>query len=252
MTQFAYNNLFHSVIGTALFMAVKGFMPCSGTEVFYKSEAVHTPNHNQELTDVFIHKMAALKTDCQQNICYTQEHMTEQANHCWNPTLNYQVEDMVWLNIWNIHNSWCPADKLNMKINGPFWIIQKINVNAYKLKLPSYWKIHNVFNTTHIWQAHDDPLPDQPHPMPFEPDSDKEFEVEEVLDSDMCRGHPMWLIKWTDSNEFIWHQLSDFTGCDEALKHFYNHYPDKPGKAHWHEQLAHLEDTEFLPWIISG
>ena len=53
---------------------------------------------------------------------------------------------MVWLNIQNIHNDWCSADKLNMKTDEPFWIIQKINVNAYKLKLLFYWKIHNVFN----------------------------------------------------------------------------------------------------------
>ena len=94
--------------------------------------------------------MAVLKTGCQQNIHYAQEHMAEQANHHQNPAPNYQVEDMVWLNTWNIHNGWCPADKLNMKANGPFWIIQKINVNAYKLELPSYWKIHNVFNITCI------------------------------------------------------------------------------------------------------
>ena len=92
-----------------------------------------------------------LKIDCQQNIHYTQEHMTEQANHHWNPASNYQVRDMIWLNIWNIHNSWHSADKLNMKADEPFQIIQKINVNAYKLKLLFYWKIYNVFNITHIW-----------------------------------------------------------------------------------------------------
>ena len=88
--------------------------------------------------------------------------------------------------------------------------------------------------------------------MPFKSDSDKEFEVEEVLNLNMHRGCPMWLIKWTDSNKFTWHQFSDLTECDEALEHFYNHYPDKLGKAHWHKQLAHLKDTEFLSWIISG
>ena len=82
--------------------------------------------------------------------------------------------------------------------------------------------------------------------MLFESDFDKKFEVKEVLDSDMCERHSMWLIKWTDFNEFIWHQFSDLTECDEALKHFYNHYPDKPGKIHWHEQLTYLKDTEFL------
>ena len=89
MTQFVYNNLFHSAISTALFMAIKGFMLCSGTEVLYEPEAVHTSNHNQELTDGFIHKMVVFKTECQQNICYAQEHMAEQTNHCQNPALNY-------------------------------------------------------------------------------------------------------------------------------------------------------------------
>ena len=64
--------------------------------------------------------MAALKTGCQQNICYTQEHMTEQANHHQNPAPNYQVRDIVWLNTQNIHNDWCSADKLNMKTDEPF------------------------------------------------------------------------------------------------------------------------------------
>ena len=46
MAQFAYNNSFHSAISTALFMAVKDFTLCSGTEILYKSETAHTLNHN--------------------------------------------------------------------------------------------------------------------------------------------------------------------------------------------------------------
>ena len=71
MTQFVYNNSFHSAISTALFMTVKNFMLCFGIEILYESKAVHTLNHNQKLTDDFIHKMAVLKTECQQNIHYT-------------------------------------------------------------------------------------------------------------------------------------------------------------------------------------
>ena len=83
--------------------------------------------------------------------------------------------------------------------------------------------------------------------MPFESDSDEKFKMKEVLDSDMHNGHPMWLIKWTNFNEFIWYQLSDLTECNETLKHFYNCYSDKSDKAHWCEQLAYLEDMKFLP-----
>ena len=71
MVQFAYNNLFHSAISTTSFMAAKGFTPHFGTEVLYKPEAAHTPNHNQKLANVFIHKITALKIKCQQNIHYT-------------------------------------------------------------------------------------------------------------------------------------------------------------------------------------
>ena len=177
--------------------------------------------------------------------------MAEQVNCCWNPALNYQVEDMMWLNTWNIYNSWYSVNKLNMKINKLFWIIQKININAYKLKLFFYWKIHNIFNITCIQWAYDDSFSNQLHLMLFESDSDEEFEMKKVLNSDMHERCFIWLIKWTDFNEFTWYQLSDFTGCDEALKHFYNHYPDKLDKTHWHKQLACQKDTEFLSWIIS-
>ena len=82
--------------------------------------------------------------------------------------------------------------------------------------------------------------------MPFEPDSDEEFKVEEVLDSDMHEGHPMWLIKWIDFNKFTWHQFSDLIRCDEVLKHFYKCYSDKSGKTHWHKQLTCLKNMKFL------
>ena len=101
-------------------MVTKGFIFCSETEVFYEPEAAHTSNYNQELIYVFIHKMAMLKTGCQQNIHYTQEHIAEQANCCQNSALNYQIRDMVWLDTQNIYNSQYPVDKLDIKINKPF------------------------------------------------------------------------------------------------------------------------------------
>ena len=65
MTQFAYNNSFHSVIDITPFMITKDFMPHSGTKILYEPEPTHTPNHNQELTDIFICKMTAFKIEYQ-------------------------------------------------------------------------------------------------------------------------------------------------------------------------------------------
>ena len=64
--------------------------------------------------------MTVFKTGYQQNICYAQKYMAEQANCHWNLTLNYQVGDIVWLNTQNIHNSWHPVNKLNLKADEPF------------------------------------------------------------------------------------------------------------------------------------
>ena len=85
-------------------MTVKDFTPHSGTEVFYKSATAYTSNYNQKLTDIFIHKIIIFKIRCQQNICYTQEHIIEQINYHQNSVLNYQIRDIVWLNTQNIHN----------------------------------------------------------------------------------------------------------------------------------------------------
>ena len=164
-------------------------MPYSRTKILYKPEPTHTSNHNQELADTFIHKMTILKIRCQQNICYTQEHMAEQANHHQNPAPNYQVRDIIWLNIWNIYNDQHFTHKLNMKANELFWIIQKININAYKLELPFYWKIYNVFNIICIQQIYNDSLLNQQCLISFKFNSDKEFEMKEILDSDIYDKH---------------------------------------------------------------
>ena len=76
-------------------MIIKSFTLCSGIKILYESELTHTLNYNQKLTDIFICKMTVLKIRCQQNIHYTQEHITEQINHHQNSILNYQIEDIV-------------------------------------------------------------------------------------------------------------------------------------------------------------
>ena len=46
MIQFVYNNLFYLNIYISLFITVKDFTLYSETEIFYKSEIVHTLNYN--------------------------------------------------------------------------------------------------------------------------------------------------------------------------------------------------------------
>ena len=83
--------------------------------------------------------------------------------------------------------------------------------------------------------------------MPFNIESDEEFEVEEILESQMRGEHPYYRVKWTDSNEYTWHNLSDLTCCHEALEHFHRHYPNQSGEAHWRHTLNMIEDGDYIP-----
>ncbi len=58
---------------------------------------------------------------------------------------DYKIGDKVWLDSTNLHLP-RPKKKLDDKRIGPFTILEKIGAAAYKLKLPTHWKIHPRFN----------------------------------------------------------------------------------------------------------
>ncbi len=104
---------------------------------------------------------------------------------------NYQVGDKVWLDSTNLHLP-RPKKKLNDKRVGPFTIIDKAGAAAYKLKLPSHWKIHLRFNEKLLTPYIPLAFPNQEIPPPPPPDlinDEEEFKIEEILDSRPCTIH---------------------------------------------------------------
>ena len=57
--------------------------------------------------------------------------------------------------------------KLNNKCLGPFEILEKVGKLAYCLKLPSQWKIHDVFNEVLLSPYHPPQFESQQQPLPF-------------------------------------------------------------------------------------
>ncbi len=96
-----------------------------------------------------------------------------------------QVGDRVWLDSTNLSLP-RPKKKLDDKRVGPFEIIEKAGVSAYKLKLPPHWKIHPRFNEKLLTPYIPPAFPNQELPPPPPPDlinDEEEFKIEEVLDS---------------------------------------------------------------------
>ena len=60
------------------------------------------------------------------------------------------MSDFVWAVLTEDHFSVGDYNKLSAKKIGPIEIIGKINLNAYRLKLPSHIRTADVFNVKHL------------------------------------------------------------------------------------------------------
>ncbi|KAH9653391.1 Endonuclease [Citrus sinensis] len=80
--------------------------------------------------------------------------------------LEFQVGDFVWIILTKDRFSVGEYNKLSARKIGPLEIIEKINPNAYRLKLPSHIRTADVFNVKHLIPYrgdHDEDVADNPN-----------------------------------------------------------------------------------------
>jgi len=83
-----------------------------------------------------------------------------------------------------------PSKKLNNKRYRPFKISKDIGSEAFQLKLPEEWAIHNVFNKDLLTQCVELKFKGQhkdPTPLPTIINEEEEYEVGEVRKHRKCR-----------------------------------------------------------------
>ena len=70
--------------------------------------------------------------------------------------VGYKVGDLVLLSTRNLKMKGTQR-KLQKRFVGPFWVIETIGEQAYRLSLPEDWKIHPVFHASLLrdWKAAD-------------------------------------------------------------------------------------------------
>ena len=94
----------------------------------------------------------------------------------------YQLGDKVWLEGTNLAISHSEK-KFKPRRYSPFTITEVVSKVAYKLALPSHWKIHSVFHTSLLTPYHKTTMhrPNHHKPPLDIIDSEPEWEVEEIL-----------------------------------------------------------------------
>lgn len=123
--------------------------------------------------------------------------------------------------------------KLSQQFDGPFEILEKVGNLAYKLKLPSHWKIWPVFSVAYL-EPHpassENPYhrtPPPPKPVFVEGDTDqvKSFEIERILRKRMTRRRgPEYLLRWKDCGpaEDDWRNLRELGNAMDLVNDFEN------------------------------
>jgi hypothetical protein len=223
LAEFSYNNSVHSTTQQSPFYAVYNSHP--------RSDAVqiqsNTPSANEMIRsyteNVDVLKGYMIDAQREAELYYNKK----------KEPLEFKVGDLVLLSTKNLKTT-RPSKKLSDKFIGPFKVIDKISSNAYRLKLPSSYRIHNVFHVSllrlHFVNEFSEPVS---HPDPILINEEEEFEVEEILDSKVDKRvlHKVkYLVKWKgySSSENSYVTYSDLTHARDLIDAFHAKHPRKP------------------------
>src|ERR1700677_3387160 len=122
-----------------------------------------------------------------------------------------------------------PSKKLTDKLIGPYLILEVINNNAFKLKLPSSMKIPPVFPRSKLRLYSPPTIPDQSiTPQgPVVIEGEERYNVGAILNSKLTRGKLFYLVKWegwsTEHN--TWEPESHLDGSRKFIEKFHQEHP---------------------------
>ena len=69
--------------------------------------------------------------------------------HAGHKLVTHREGQMILLSTTNLRVKGIPT-KLQRKFVGPFWVVEYIGTQTYRLVLPSHWRIHPVFHVSRL------------------------------------------------------------------------------------------------------
>ena len=221
--EFALNNHYHTGLKTTPFYANYGYHPHIGSLPHIQSPI--------ESVEDFVFHLHQVQKDTEVSLTKAAEDMKKFYDRHRNKTPEFQVGDKVLLDNSDLALN-RPSQKLAERYSGPFEVIEKVGMHAYRLKLPLYWKnVHPVWNVSKIFPYHEDPeTPNHPQPPPDIIEGEPEYEVEEVLDARFYYGRLQYLVKWLGWSEAenSWEDEDNLENSPELVADFYKAHPGAP------------------------
>ena len=194
--EFAYNNAVHTSTGYSSFFLNTGQHPR------LPAALLSPPNSSVPTVDAFLSEQAATLILAQDALQRAQDHQEEQASKRRRDH-KFKVGDQVLLRATNITipaDSIRPADKLRPQYLGPFTLLEQHSPVTFRVELPPFYKIHDVFHVGTF--RHYSPSPEGLGPRVAAPpdptliDGEEEYEVDEILKYRLYRRQHQFLVSW--------------------------------------------------------
>jgi transposase InsO family protein len=214
MAQFAYNNAMHAATRETPFFANYGFNPTIIGEPIGKQPLA-------ESSRLLATGLKQLHLQLSRDIEFLNMRMKFYYDQSRQEAPDFQKGEKVYLLRRNIRTR-RPSAKLDHLKLGPFEIAEKTGPLNYRLKLPdSMRRIHATFHVSLLEKAPRNA--EIATNVEIEEETENEYEVEEILDTNKISGKPHYLVKWKgyDTSENTWEPIENLMGCHQLVQQFH-------------------------------
>jgi len=215
--EFAFNNKVHTATKMSLFQANYGREPKMGFDIRKKEK--------NEKVEEFVKEMKERHEEARAALVKSQEEMKRQADRSRKEAEEYRVGDKVLISMkdFSMELRKRAMKKLIEKFIEPYVVRKIVSENVVELELPALLRIHLVVNMRRIVKYREQVEGQKKIPLPpIEVASEKEYEVEEILDRQERRGKTKYLVRWKGymAEENMWEGVENLKNMMEKVEEF--------------------------------
>jgi len=217
LAQYTKNSWPSATTKKAPFDLIMGYTPC----VHQPSRPTDIPTLEKRLNSIKEAREAAQEAQCKAQDSWIKDKLKYKP---------FVIGDKVWLEGTNLNLPANVTPKLSPRQYGPFRVAAIISNLAFKIELPSHWKIHNVFHASLLMpyretEAHG---PNWIEPPPDIIEGEPEWEVEQILQSRRFgrTKKKQYLVRWKgySPSHDSWVDKSDMN-AEDLITDFYKDHP---------------------------
>ena len=191
VAEFAYMQSQHKTLGCSPFYATYGYHPTLELTTEDGAPTGEVPKAKERVKKIY-----ELRESLSKRWQSLAESQAKTYNKKHQPQ-TFQEKDLVMLSAKNLKVK-KPNCKLSDKAIGPFRIRARIGKQAYRLAMPSTYRIHSVFHVSLLelykQRTNDSDLPEYPLPELIE--DEEEYPVKRILQKRTRKGVKEYLVRW--------------------------------------------------------